>query len=1137
MPESEKSGGNNQTRSHVVLVGGVRVGHYRIVEKIGAGGMGEVYLAQDTDLDRRVALKFMPQRLLSDAEAKVRFKREAQATAKLDHPNIIHVYEVSEYEGLPYFAMQYLEGQTLRDLAKDKTMDLDRVIKLIIQICDGLHQAHQAGIVHRDIKPSNIFVDREGRAKILDFGLATIRGGEKLTKVGSTLGTFAYMSPEQALGKEIDARSDLFSLGIVLYELIAGRTPFSDDSEAATLQGIVQAPAEPLTRYRAKVPDALQGVVFKLLEKDPDLRYQSANGVMADLRRLLRESDASTPTMTYITTPTTPWTKKRRFSPGIIAGIIAAAVVVVVAGYFLTQNMSHQESTDSPAAVAGEWMNSIAVLPFRDFSPQQDQEYFCDGITDAIIGQLSGLGDLKVISMTSVMRYKAPDRDLKKIGQDLGVATILEGSIQKEADRIRIRAQLIRVEDDAHLWSETYDKDLTSIFAIQDEISRGILDIMKIKLLGGEQTIFAKRTTDNLEAYNAYMRGRYFWRKRTDEHIRIAIESFGTAIELDSSYALAWSGLADAWAVLPGYSSIPGDSAYPLALEIAHNALELDDELAEAHASLGLVLYLQRENQEAEREFQRAIKMNPGYVWSHTWYSSLLDRMGQIEAGVRQLEIALELDPLNIVSLIKLASYKQDIDAWDEAEQLYQQVLAIEPTPNNYMSYAMLLRHLNRPDEAIIQYQQAIDEFPDYENTYPNLANYFAVLGRLSAAERTIEQYVQRTGDEIRANAWLANLYANVGSFDQAREYYRKAIEQQPDNIDLRTHLASTYIQTGNTAEAMRILNEAIEQDPDNPAPYFERGSIYLMRREIDRAIDDFETTLDKDQNYNAANRALVSAYIFKQDYDPALRYCEELTRDENIDVRITAFTCIAEAYVMQGKFDQALAILDSSITIDSVGENNNSGAERHLQEAFIYEERQQYDLAAREADRVVELFSQDILAWKDYQAFIYALRGDTTRALQIAEELQRDIRASQRKFLISGYWQTMGMIKTAQGDYNRAVTYAEMAADSVPEHVSRNYLQSRYVLARAYFAAGRFAEAIPVFEKLVAFYGEERLRCLIWLIKSEYYLGIAYEETQQIDKAIKQYETFLGFWEHGDPGLTAVQDARERLARLTNES
>jgi len=555
---------DDQTRSFINLAAGTIISHYKIISKIGAGGMGEVYLAEDTKLDRKVALKFLPSHLCLDEASRERFTREAKAAAKLDHSNIVPVYEVGEFQGRPFFAMAQIEGKSLREVIKEGKLTVSEAINLTMQICEGLDEAHTAGIVHRDIKPGNIILDRKNRARLVDFGLATVTGEKKLTKTGSTLGTVGYMSPELVKGDKADQRTDLFSVGIVLYEMITGRTPFDDEHEAAIHYNIVNEQPEPMSRYKSGVSGELQQIIDRALLKDVSVRYQTASGMLADLKRLSVGSAPSAKSHSR------PW----------IA--ITALVVVVIAGYFVIDRYHVSTKLDDE-----DWSNSIAVLVFRDLSPEKDQDYFCEGMTDAIIGRLSGIGNLKVTSLTSVVTLKDSDLDLKEIGKQLGVSAILEGTIQKEDGNIRVNAQLIEVDTDAHIWSGKYDRELTSIFAVQDDISRAIVDVMRIQVAGDEEESLLKRGTDNLEAYNAYMLGRHLWRKRIEEDVMAAMDYFHEAIELDSGFALAYVGLADCWLVLPKFSNWPQMLVVPKAKKSIEQALKLDDLLAEAHASRG----------------------------------------------------------------------------------------------------------------------------------------------------------------------------------------------------------------------------------------------------------------------------------------------------------------------------------------------------------------------------------------------------------------------------------------------------------------------------------------------------------------------------------------------------------------------
>jgi serine/threonine protein kinase len=491
MPEHDS---DDITRSHIALAPGAKIGHYRIVEKIGAGGMGEVYLAEDTRLMRKVAIKFLPIHLAAKDDVKSRFLREAQAVAKLNHPNIVTIHDVSEYGGRPYFVMEHVEGQSLHHFAHDEPLPLDTVIDYAIQICQGIGEAHRAKIIHRDIKTSNIVIDSKGRARLLDFGLAAVAGDEKITKTGSTLGTVAYMSPEQVSGRDIDHRSDLFSFGVVLYELLAGRTPFLRDNEGATLRAIVQDVPEPLSRYRAEIPDRLRNIVEKLLEKDRELRYQTAEGVIADLKKLFYDSQQ------------TGYQRATPVRKSKLKWLIPSAVVVLA----LAAALIFALRPKGERAATSESLPMIAVLPFENLG-NPDDEYFADGMTEEITSRLAGINGLGVISRTSAMQYKESDKSLNEIGKELGVDYILEGSVRWAKvggqPRVRITPQLIRVSDDRHVWADNYERELMEVFAVQADIAAQIVKQLGLTLLDSDRNELASRPTEDSRAYDYYLRG------------------------------------------------------------------------------------------------------------------------------------------------------------------------------------------------------------------------------------------------------------------------------------------------------------------------------------------------------------------------------------------------------------------------------------------------------------------------------------------------------------------------------------------------------------------------------------------------------------------------------------------------------
>ncbi|MBN4056902.1 protein kinase, partial [bacterium AH-315-J21] len=641
------------------------VQHYRIVDKIGAGGMGEVYLAEDTKLDRKVALKFLPANMAQDSDLRARFTREAQATAKLNHPNIVTIYEVSEQHGRPFFAMELVEGQTLAEMSRSNKLDVNRIIEIAIQLCDGLGAAHEKQVVHRDIKPSNIVIDSYGRPKILDFGLAAIQGGENLTKTGSTLGTIRYMSPEQVQGQKIDRRSDLFSLGVLLYELLAGRTPFEQDNEAATLKSIITDNPEPLARYKADVPDELQRTVSKLLEKQISLRYQHAEGVTSDLKRLVAPSGS-----TIIATPA----KSKSKMPLMISSIVILSALAFGAIKFWPSSASVTNDSTVP--------KRIAVLPFENLGSAED-EYFADGITDEITSRLANLSGLSVISRTSSMKYKKTDKTLQQIGAELGVSYILEGTIfwdkAGDTEMVRIIPQLIQVSDDRHLWSESYQRALTKIFALQSEIATSIARELDITLLQPERESLRKAPTANVEAYKLYLKGRSLFYTYSRSENEQAIEIFKTVIGLDSMFSLAYAGLSLCYTQYSNSKWDPDERWLRLAEESARHAIALDGRSAEAHFALGFVFENYGDLNNMELEMRKALEINPNHAHAHDGLGDIHSIRGELGDAIREFSAALTIDPFLLPSFWGKADVSLKQGRFRDAEVTIQKALLIDP--------------------------------------------------------------------------------------------------------------------------------------------------------------------------------------------------------------------------------------------------------------------------------------------------------------------------------------------------------------------------------------------------------------------------------------------------------------------------
>jgi len=710
---------------------GRTISHYRVLDKLGEGGMGVVYKAEDTKLKRTVALKFLPPEFTRDPAAKERFIQEARAASALDHPNICTIHEVSETEdGQTFIAMACYEGVMLKRKIEHGAMGLDEVIRIAIQLAEGLAKAHAQGIVHRDIKPANVIITNDGVAKILDFGLATLAGQVRLTKSGSPVGTVAYMSPEQARGDSVDCRTDIWSLGVLIYEMLTGHLPFRSQYEQAQVYSILNEEPAPVSTLRHDIPRQLEQLVAKAMTKNPDQRYKSAGEILNELRGIaeklrLAESEESG--------------EARHIGP------------------------------------------SIAVLPFRDMSPQGDQDYFCEGMAEELINALTQIEGLRVVARTSAFQFKGKNLDVREIGGQLGVSTVLEGSVRKAGNRIRVTAQLVSVADGYHLWSEKYDREMEDIFSIQDEISLAIVNKLKVRLLGEEKHKLLKRYTKNLDAYNLYLQGRWFWNKRTGEGLKKAIEYFSQAIERDPLYALAYSGMADSWNALPSFGSLSPQETYPRAKDAAVKALEIDDTLAEAHASLGQIkTEYEWDWAGAEVELKRAIELNPAYASAHQWYCALLTDLGRFEEAIEEGKRAVELDPLSLIISLDFAQTLGISGQQDAAVQIVQRIIEMDPT-FPYVHFFLGMGHFRKS-----MYEEALTEFRKEQEVFTGLKVMvkqwvgitYARMGKRDKAQEVLDELLEESSRVYIPSSSIARLYAELHENERSFQWLERAYEE-----------------------------------------------------------------------------------------------------------------------------------------------------------------------------------------------------------------------------------------------------------------------------------------------------------------------------------------------------------------------
>ncbi|MGZ8844345.1 MAG: protein kinase domain-containing protein [Pyrinomonadaceae bacterium] len=796
----------------MAIAAGTKLGRYEIRSKIGSGGMGDVYLAHDRELDRTVAIKILSARVASDQERLRRFIQEARAASALNHPHILTIHEIGSTGSTRFIATEFIDGDTLRKRI-DAGINLVDILDIAIQAASALVAAHDAGIIHRDIKPENIMVRPDGYIKLLDFGLAKLTlplgsttDAEAATKAmvntsaGAVIGTTRYMSPEQAKGTSIDSRTDLWSLGAVLYEMVTRKVPFAGETPTETISLILQREPPPLTIYTNDVPPELERIVTRALTKKREGRYQTAEELLVDLRSLKRkiegsaelygtappELHAATSTDGARVEPATALTATPAIGPSAVTPNLSSAE------YIVSGIKQHKRAAIISLLVlavgivglvfylrprhTGVAIESIAVLPFENQNHDPNTEYLSDGVTESIINSLAQLPNVRVIARSSVFRYKGTQTDPLKAGKELGVQAVLTGRLMQRGDNLTISTELLDVRDNKQLWGEQYSEKVSDVLSVQRTIAGQITSNLRLKLSGGEQSRVTKNYTESPEAYQLYLKGRFLWNKRTSESLEKSVEYFDQAIAKDPNYALAYAGLADTWFSRGWYRYVAPKEAYEKARSAATRALEIDERLAEAHAILAAIKSsYEWDWQGAEREFKLAIQLNPNYATAHQRYSLFLPTQGRLDEAISEARKALELDPLSLPINENVGDILYLARRYDLAIEQLRKTIELDP------NYGVVHSTLSKVYEAQGLYEESLNERlkGSTPETVAQLKQIYAASGIKGIWKNRLEQLLERSRNNYVSPADIALFYARLNEKDQAFAWLEKALAER----------------------------------------------------------------------------------------------------------------------------------------------------------------------------------------------------------------------------------------------------------------------------------------------------------------------------------------------------------------------
>jgi TolB-like protein/predicted Ser/Thr protein kinase/lipoprotein NlpI len=738
-------------------------GRYNIIEELGRGGMGVVYKAEDTKLKRTVALKFLPAELTHVPEVKTRFIREAQAAASLDHPNICMVHEFDEAEGKPFISMAYIEGRSLKEKLVSGPLETEEALRIAMQVAEGLQEAHNKGIVHRDIKTGNIMVTERGQVKIMDFGLARTAERTLLTKEGTTMGTVAYMSPEQTQGEEVDHRTDIWSFGVVFYEMLTGKLPFKGEHEQAIVYSIQKEKPKPVTDLRSEIPVSIEQVINKALEKNPEKRYQEIDKLLDDLKSI---SAGIVPEEIRARIKKEKLRRKKRAILYAGAAIVIVALVIVALSLFT-----------GPA----EAIESIAVLPLENLTGDVEKEYFVDGVTDELIGQLSQISALRVISRQSMMRYRDSDKLLPEIARELHVDAVVVGSVQQAGDIVRIRVQLIdALPEEQNLWGQTYEQPMTEILAMYNKVARAIVNEVQITLTPKEEARLSTALQVNPQAYEAYLRGMSHLYRFTPPELDAALYYFEQALEIDPDYALAYAGISLVWVSRQQYGFVMPSEATPKAKEAAQRALELDDTLPDVHYTLAIIrTWSDWDWEGGEQAFKRALELKPNFAEALAYYSTLLCYMDRMDEALAMADRAMQLDPINSLILSISATPYEYLRRYDDAIELAHK--ALRTSPNDLLVQIMLWNayYMKGMYEESLESAKAVFTGLGFAEISEIMAEGYEENGYHGAMMSAADTMAEFSNQTYSSPYLIAEMYVFAGDKDKAMEWLERAYEMR----------------------------------------------------------------------------------------------------------------------------------------------------------------------------------------------------------------------------------------------------------------------------------------------------------------------------------------------------------------------